>query len=177
MKKFLVTFLVVCALAFVYGCGGNEEPSQPAVTSEEATATTAPAEEITETTTEAAAVEEAIEAAAGAEEAAVEPADPFANQSPITQTDIDAYIKVIPQIIASAGDEAKLMAVYDEVGWDEWRGAYVISKVGTAYAIAMAPGQAEMMTAQLPASLKPTQEEIDMVSKSQEEITKALTGQ
>ena len=187
MKKFLVMFLVVCALAFVYGCGGGDEPTQPAATTNDAPATTAPAAaEPAPAATEDAAVEEATDAATEAEEAAedtaadqvaVDPADPFANQGPISQADVDAYIKAIPQITASAGDEAKLMAIYKEAGWDEWRGAYVISKVGTAYAISMAPAQADMMTAQLPASLKPTQAEIDMVAKAQDKITKALMGQ
>lgn len=183
MKKLLVMFLVICALGFVYGCKDKEQSSQPATT------TTAPAatDDATATTEEAvedatAAGNEAVENAEEADETAaeavvVDPADPFANQSPITQADVDAYIKAIPQITANMGDEAKLLAIYKEAGWDEWRGAYVLSKVGTAYAISMAPDQASMMTGQLPASLKPSQAEIDLVSKAQDKITKAIMGQ
>lgn len=182
MKKLLVLFFVVCALTFVYGCGDKEEPAQPAAATEAPAAATPAAEEPAPAATEDAAVEEATDAAEEAAddvEAAAEfdAADPFKNQAPITQADVDAYIKAIPQITASAGDEAKLMNIYKEAGWDEWRGAYVISKVGTAYAISMAPDHAEMMTAQLPDSLKPNKDEIDMVAKAQDKITKALMGQ
>lgn len=169
MKKLLVLFLVVFALAFVYGCGDKEEAAQPGT----ATETPAATDEATEAGSEAVEnVEAAVEA-----DAAVDLADPFANQAPITQADVDAYIKAIPQITASMGDEAKLREIYEEAGWDEWRGAYVLSKVGTAYAISAAPEQAEMMIGQLPASLKPSQDEIDLVAKAQDEITKAITGQ
>lgn len=180
MKKLLVLFLVIFALAFVYGCGDKEEAAQPAAATEAPAATDDTAVEAVDEATDAA--EEAVEATEEAtEEAAeavvVDPADPFANQSPITQVDVDAYIKAIPQITASMGDEAKLMEIYKEAGWDEWRGAYVISKVGTAYAISMAPEQADMMTGQLPASLKPSKDELDLVSKAKDKITKAIMGQ
>lgn len=183
MKKLLVLFFVVCALTFVYGCGDKEEPAKPAAATEAPAATTPaateePAPAATEEATEAGdeAVADAEDHTA-VEESGYDAADPFKNQAPITQADVDTYIKVIPQITASAGDEAKLMAIYKDAGWDEWRGAYVLSKVGTAYAISMSPDYAEMMTAQLPDSLKPSQAEIDMVAKSQDKITKALMGQ
>lgn len=183
MKKFLVMFFVVCALAFVYGCGSDDSSS-----STSAPTTTQPAQETATAADKAVtAAEEAAdavdEAVTNAEEAveeaqdtveAYDGADPFADRPAITQADVDAYIKAIPKIQAAAADTNKMMDAYKEVGWDEISGAYVLSKVGIAYAIAMSPAQADIMTAQLPDSLKPSQAEIDLVIKNQDKITQAI---
>lgn len=199
MKKILVILCVLMAFGFVYGCGGSDDSSQAASqttqtveqAAEQAVEAVEDAAEVVgegiEETAEAAnaAADEALEAVTGEDAEEVEEtvvydgADPYAGQAAITQADIDAYVTVFPKVQAAAmqQDAAATLAAFKEVGFDDIRGAYVFSKIGTAYAISTNPSMAEMVTSQLPDSLKPTQAEIDLVTKNQDKILKAMMPQ
>ena len=99
--------------------------------------------------------------------------DPYAGQAAISQADIDNYVKIYPELAAVAADPAKLTDVYAQAGWDQMRGSYVIAKINTAYTMLKAPDQADAMTAQLPESMKPTKDELDLVKKNEGAIDKA----
>lgn len=185
MKKILIVFLVACALTFVYGCGGSDDSSTTAdtATTTAAAAAAEAADEATVAAEEAAdAAEEAVEKATEASVEAAEEAvtvydanDPYASVAAnITQADIDNYIKAVGKITAAAGDQAKLEAAYKEVGWDGLQGSYMAAKIGTAWTISQAPAQKDTLLSQLPASLQPSQAEIDLVGKSADKIMQAM---
>lgn len=206
MKKILVILCVLMAFGFVYGCGGGDDSAQTssqtttqAVEQAETQAVDA-VEDVAETVGEGIeatagavneAADEAIDAVTGDDAEEVEEveeveetvvsdsADPFVGQAPITQADIDAYAAALPKMQAAAmkQDANAIYEIYKEAGFDEIRGAYVFSKIGTAYGISTNPSMAEMMTSQLQDSLKPTQAEIDLVAKNQDKILKAMMGQ
>ena len=103
----------------------------------------------------------------------------FAKEGPLTQKDIDGYITMLPKMQAAAGDQAKAEAVFKESGFSEIRGAYVGGKMGIAMMMVQLGDQADAVLSQqqVPDALKPSKEEIELVKKNMDKITKAAMGQ
>lgn len=90
------------------------------------------------------------------------PQDIFANEGPITQADIDVIVAVWPQMM-SPGNVVPPKALFEQYGIGDHRGAYLTTKIGNAYIINVYPHQREYLMSLMPASLIPSQEEIDLV--------------
>ena len=103
----------------------------------------------------------------------------FAKEGPLTQKDIDNYLKVLPKAQEMSADQTKAAAILKDAGFTEIRGAYVGAKVGIAMMMAQLGDQADAMLAQqqVPDVLKPSKEEVDLVGKNLDKIQKAVMGQ
>jgi len=101
----------------------------------------------------------------------------FEKEGPLTQKDIDGYLKILPKAQEAAADPTKAANLYKDAGFTDIRGAYVGAKMGTAMMAVQMGDQAEAAMAQVPAVLKPTKDEIELVKKNMDKITKAAMGQ
>lgn len=102
----------------------------------------------------------------------------FAKEPPITQTDIDNFIKITPYMTqnASVNDIAKIMEIFEQAGWTEIRASYVSAKTINAYAINKDPEARSLMeSAGIPSILMPTDAEMALVLKNFETLDKALS--
>lgn len=98
--------------------------------------------------------------------------DPFTD---ITQADVDAYINALPQLaqLKKAGENTE--KVYSEIGkGDRIRGAYIVTKIGIAYAIVETPSHTDTILSQFDESMRPSQKELDLVAKNKDKFLKAM---
>lgn len=104
----------------------------------------------------------------GGDFAALESA--LANEPPITQQDIDTFVKIGPDMVkaATANDQAKAAELLGQAGWSEIRGSYVTAKISNAYAISLYPDMATSMLrdAGMPEVLMPTEAELKLVQQN-----------
>ncbi|MDR2946919.1 MAG: hypothetical protein LBV79_09255, partial [Candidatus Adiutrix sp.] len=100
----------------------------------------------------------------------------FDKEGPLTQKDIDAYIKIMPKAQEAATDPAKAANLYKDAGLTDIRGAYVVGKVSIAMMVTQLADQAQidqvLSQPQIPASMKPSADEVALVKKNMEAITK-----
>jgi len=103
----------------------------------------------------------------------------FAKEGPLTQKDIDNYLKVLPKAQEMAADQAKAAGVLKDAGFTEVRGAYVGAKMGIAMMMVQLGDQADAVLSQqqVPDVLKPSKDEVELVSKNMDKIQKATMGQ
>lgn len=102
-------------------------------------------------------------------------ADPFAKiAAPITQAQVDAYVKAIPQLVDNQGNNNRLQKIYTEIGGTDIKGAYVVAKISAAYAIVEMPAQKDSILSQFPESVWPSDAEIDLVTKNKDKIFQAM---
>lgn len=68
-------------------------------------------------------------------------------EMPLSQADIDAFIRYGPSLIRAfnADDTSMASTIMLQTGWNKIRGTYVISKIGNGYAINIQPLLAKAM--------------------------------
>lgn len=95
----------------------------------------------------------------------------FANEGPLTEEDLLAFIKIAPALLEAvdANDEALGLKLMDQAGWGEIRGAYITSKIGNGYMMLTDAENAETLfdLVEMPASLIPNANELAVISKYQ----------
>lgn len=100
----------------------------------------------------------------------------FADEPPLTQVDIDNFIKIGPDMVqaANANSIANAAKTLQQVDWTEKRGSYVTAKICNAYAIYLSPEMAKSMleNAGMPEFLLPTDSEMALVQKNIEALDK-----
>lgn len=94
----------------------------------------------------------------------------FAEEPPLTQTDIDNFLKIGPDMVkaALANDTASAAKALKQVNWTETRGSYITAKISNAYAIQLNPEMARSMleSAGMPKFLLPTDSELALVQSN-----------
>ena len=98
----------------------------------------------------------------------------FAKEKPITQADIDTFIKIGPQMVqaSQSNDIAAAEKIIKDAGWSEIRGSYVTAKISNAYAMNANPEFAQMImeAAGMPQILLPSPAELKLVADSMDEL-------
>lgn len=100
----------------------------------------------------------------------------FAEEAPISEADIQTFIKIAPQLIEAvdANDEAKAVDVMAKAGWNEIRGAYATSKIGNGYLMLTDPEDTQTLfeLVQMPDSLIPAENEMALIKKYEADLAK-----
>ena len=100
----------------------------------------------------------------------------FANEGPLTETDIQTFIKIAPALLEAvdANDETRGLKLMEEAGWGEIRGAYVTSKIGNGYMMLTDAEDAQTLfeLVEMPASLIPGESEMAVITKYQADLAK-----
>ena len=102
----------------------------------------------------------------------------FKKEAPLTQKDVEIFIKMMPELSKVANDEAKVLGIIKKHGLTEMRGAYVSAKMGVAFMALSQGGEeaVEAMMAQVPEQIRPTKSELELVKKNQDAIQKVFLG-
>lgn len=102
----------------------------------------------------------------------------FAKEPPLTQKDIDMFIKIGPDMVkaASANDVGAATAALQKASWTEARGSYVTAKISNAYAMSLSPDMAKSMleSAGMPSILLPTADELKLVQNNMDKLTEVF---
>lgn len=102
-----------------------------------------------------------------------EMASALEKEKPLSQADIDAYVKLLPKMGVAATDPAALAKLYEGAGLSEVRFTYISSKVGLGMALAAGATADQLNLNQMPEVLRPTDEEVALVKKNLSELQKA----
>lgn len=100
----------------------------------------------------------------------------FANEGPLTEEDLLAFIKIAPALLEAVdtNDEALGIKLMDQAGWGEIRGAYVTSKIGNGYMMLTDAENTAILfdLVEMPTSLIPDANELAIISKYQAYLAK-----
>lgn len=97
----------------------------------------------------------------------------LAKEPPLTQADVDGYIKLLPKITAAAANPAAAAELYKEVGWTEIHFSYVMAKLGFAQALAMGMPAEALQMDKIPQALRPSEAEVTLVKNNLPALQKA----
>lgn len=97
----------------------------------------------------------------------------------LTQTDIDNYLGLWPQIMDMAQLEfsrKNLRVIFKQANWTEVHGSYVMVKIYTALILMEAPELEAKFMLSLPEQALPTDTEIKLIQKNHHRILKVQNG-
>lgn len=96
-------------------------------------------------------------------------------ESPLTQTDIDNYLGLWPQIMDMAQQEFSrkdLHKIFKQANWSNIHGSYVMVKINTALILLEAPELEPKLALTLPEKALPSDTEMKLVQKNLNRILK-----
>jgi hypothetical protein len=96
----------------------------------------------------------------------------MSDEPPLTEKDVDLYIRHLPSIDLLKAEPARLQTVLAETGWTEGRLAYVCSKVGLALLWNL--DQADFLTKGLPPFAMPSAGETSLVLAREPDIARTF---
>ena len=94
-------------------------------------------------------------------------------EPPLAQADIDAYLKIMPQLGPVVSDPAAIAKLYEGAGLTEIRFGYLSTKIGLGLALAQGATAEQLGIANLPAVLKPSEAEIALVKTNAAKLMEA----
>jgi|GEM_PF-2177710 len=97
----------------------------------------------------------------------------LAKEKPLTQADIDAYLKILPQLGAVAQDNSAVAKLYQDAGFTELRFNYAVGKIGLGMALAAGATNEQMGMEQIPEVLRPSDAEVALVKKNIDKLQAA----
>jgi hypothetical protein len=96
----------------------------------------------------------------------------MSREPPLTESDVDAYVRHLPQITALREDPSGLPGLLSSTGWTESRLAYVATKAGLSLLGSLDPQALEAKAA--PPFAVPTPAEEALVLSREADIAKAF---
>jgi len=95
------------------------------------------------------------------------------DEKPLSQADIDAYIKIMPEMPKTMSDPAALVKAYEAAGLSEVRFSYIVSKISLGQAMLMGATAEQLNLNQLPEALRPTEAETALIKNNMDALNKA----
>lgn len=100
----------------------------------------------------------------------------FAKEKPLTQADIDLFIKMAPRVFATENpnEGAKF---FKEAGLTDTRGAYIMTKVSLAMMQIEGESNSANIMAGVPEPMRPTKAEMELVTKNRAALDKVVNSE
>ncbi|UQZ89033.1 hypothetical protein C4J81_07400 [Deltaproteobacteria bacterium Smac51] len=99
--------------------------------------------------------------------------DALKSEPPLSQADVDAYLKIMPDMPKAMSDPSALVKAYEAAGLSEVRFSYIVSKIALAQAMNMGATAEQLNINQLPDVLRPTDADKELVKKNMDALNKA----
>ena len=97
----------------------------------------------------------------------------FTNEKPLTQADIETFIKIAPQVFAN-DDPKEASKIFKTAGITDSRGAYIMTKVSLSMMQLEADENSAGIINAVPEPMRPSTEEMALVKKNQEALNKTI---
>ena len=110
----------------------------------------------------------------GAGQIPPEMVEAFAKEKPLTQADVDAFVKIMPEMAKTGGSPDAVAKLYKDAGLSETRATYVMTKVSLGLSMGMGVTAEQMGMGNMPEAVLPTKDEVELVKKNQEKVQGAL---
>lgn len=99
----------------------------------------------------------------------------LAQQPPLSQADLDAFVKMVPEISKVMNDPNAIMKLYQDNGVSPERFALVSSKITIGFMMNQGMTKDQILaTGQVPEVMIPNDAELALIKKSQDALGKAL---
>lgn len=98
----------------------------------------------------------------------------LANEPPMTQADIDIYLKVLPELGKAMQDPSAVEKIQKSSGLSEARLGLVLTKVSLAQAMSLGMTLEQLNAGSLPDAMKPTDADVELVKKNMDKINEAM---
>lgn len=110
--------------------------------------------------------------------AAMAEEDVFAGQPPLTQTDIDNYLKLGPDALRAVenNDISGLSRILKPTGIDQMRAYFFYTKISCGYVLLIAPDMAADLLSSIPPSGMPNEAELALIEKNLDAINSLIAG-
>lgn len=115
----------------------------------------------------------AIAQVPGAAQIPPEVLEALQKEPPLSQADVDAYLKIMPEMPKAMSDPNALVKAYEAAGLTEVRFSYIVSKIALAQAMNMGAKASDLQLDQLPEVLRPTDADVALVKKNMDALNKA----
>jgi hypothetical protein len=101
----------------------------------------------------------------------------MANQPPLTQADIDAFIELSPKMAAAANDQAAVLKLVQESGIAPERLGLISTKISIGFALAQGMTREQMSAnGQVPEFMFPSDAETALIKENTNAIMQAMMG-
>lgn len=93
----------------------------------------------------------------------------WANEPPLTQADIDSYVKILSQLMDIARaefDREAFLPVFEQAGWNVVHGSYVLAKMNMALTLLEVPELEAKFSKAMPKNALPTAAEKELVRQN-----------
>jgi len=101
-----------------------------------------------------------------------EAAAALAKEPPLTQTDVDTYLRIWPKLALMQEDDTAVDSLLKDAGWSRYRATYVINKILFAQPLAQGADPLLVKALGLPPSLYPSDADVALVKKNLDAITR-----
>lgn len=98
----------------------------------------------------------------------------LAKESPMTQADVDVYIKILPQLAKAATDPSAAANIQKASGLSDIRLGMIMTKISLAQAVNMGMTLDQLNVDQLPEAMRPTEDDIALVKTNMDKINAAM---
>lgn len=96
----------------------------------------------------------------------VDTVDVFAGQAPLSQQDMDNFVKIYEDLVMAINNRQNYIPLFDSVGWEIDRGAFVMAKISYGR-IMLDPALADPGALnQIPESFKPADTELELIKEN-----------
>ena len=98
--------------------------------------------------------------------------DIFAGEPPLTQTDIDNYLKLGPEALKAVenNDIPGLSRILKPTGIDQMRAYFFYTKISCGYVMLIAPDMVDSLLSSIPPSGMPNEAELALIEKNLDAI-------
>lgn len=96
-------------------------------------------------------------------------------EGPLTQADIDAYMKIFPQMATGVSSAEEFEKVVADSGLSQMRLGLVMAKVGLGQALAMGATTEQLNLSSVPEVMRPTDAEVELVKNNMDKLMALMT--
>lgn len=96
-------------------------------------------------------------------------------EGPLTQADIDAYMKIFPQMAKGMASAEEFEKVVADSGLSQTRLGLVMAKVGLGQALAMGATTEQLNLSAVPEVMRPSDAEVELVKNNMDKLMALMT--
>lgn len=92
--------------------------------------------------------------------------DIFAEQAPLSQQDMDNFVKIYEDLVMSINNRQNYLPLFDSVGWEIDRGAFVMAKISYGRIMLDSTLADPEALRQVSHSFKPSETELELIKEN-----------
>lgn len=96
----------------------------------------------------------------------------FAKEPPVTQADVDLYLKALPEMPKVMANPEGLTQLYKDLGLTEARFSFIVAKISLAHSLALGATEEQLGMNNIPEVIRPAESDKALVQQNLDELTR-----